>query len=341
MQSEFNLKPMSIGGILDLTFKIYRGNFVAISLYSLLIGGVASLVVNLLNSGASLFEASSLLPLLTQGASIDQILPTLTQAASAGDSILASIASLVVGIFVTPLVTGGITLIALGACYGKQYHGRNALQLIKGMVGKLIGTNLAMGVCIFAVMIVFAIVTFLMGLLMISAETAALFTIVMVLLVVALLLVFVPVSAFYFPVAIHEERFGFGAFFRSIGLFFSKFWRSLAVLLLSGLIVSVLQFTVSAVQAFFPAIVQAIISALLSGILQPVTLIAMVLLYMDILMRKEGLDLEMQAAEVNAPPADMFVPEKPFENDLAAASQPETPDATTFYASPEGEEKQE
>ena len=342
MHSKFNLKPMSVGGILDLAFKIYRGNFVAIILYSLLIGGVSSLVVSLLNAGPSLFAPSTLFSILAQGGSSEQLLYALSQYANTGGGMLASIANMAVSVLVTPFVTGGIIIIALGACYGERYDRSNALKSVKGMGGKLIGTNLALSVCLLGVLIVFIIVIFFVGTVAIGAGASLiLFVVMWLMLIVALITVIMPLSAFYFPVAIHEQRFGFRAFSRSIRLFFSKFWRSLGVTLLSGIIVSVLQWAVGAVLAFLPNIFYVIGTTLLNSLLTPVTLIVMVVLYLDVRMRTEGLDLEIQAAGLDDAAGNMFAREQAFAGNSYTNPQVGTADAPKFYIPTEAEEKQE
>lgn len=269
---DFTMEPMSAGEIIGRTFRIYRSNFSAMLLLCLLIGGVANLVVALLQLG--LADTGAAIGTLVEGDNLTTIM--------AGNNLLASALDLAVQIFVTPLVSGGIAFIALAVSHGET--DKNYFPRIMERYGNLVGTALAI-----------AAITFLIGLgvgffhvllmgVFVNSYAMAVFPPVVLMILLAM------VTVFAYPVAIHEDRYGFAWFGRSWGLMKCKFGKTLGIILLSGAIVYVVGWAVGAVTALLPPVVETVLDVAVTALLTPIPAIAMALLYLDIRMSTEGYD---------------------------------------------------
>jgi hypothetical protein len=99
-------------------------------------------------------------------------------------------------------------------------------------------------------------------------------------------------------------------FSRSWNLVKGQWWRTFGILLVVGILQSIISFALAALFAIVAAAattggvrlaVQAIGSTLLSTLVSPITTIAVVLLYFDLRVRKEGLDLDQLAQQSSGP----------------------------------------
>ena len=309
MQNSSSLRPMGIGTILDRTFKIYRQNFKDMLFFSLLIGSTVTLLVSLFNAGTSMSAGDMLLSplsgLIDNGFSINAVDDLLAMQGALAGGLLSSIANFIIAVFITPLVSGGISLITLSASL--EDGEKNFFKRIKPIWMKLVLTQLAAGVAFILAAIVFLI---LMGVINIPvmllsygsfSGPSAIMIVSIVLFALIYLLFIVAVYAFYcliFPVAVHENKFGFSAVGRTFSLFRRRFWKSTWLSVLSILMVGALELIALIILAFVPLIVSTAMSTIFMALLTPVTAIAFTLLYLDIRITKEGYDLELRAASL-------------------------------------------
>lgn len=306
---ENSLRPMDIGSIIDRTFRLYRNNFSAIILFALLIGGTANLIIALTRLGAGAFQTDSVFGALysgiMNGESASDILSNMPAAHQSGLPILSSFLSVLVYVFVSPLVTGGVVLITLSACNVRNGENGGYFSQVKKIYPKLIGTQLAM----FVVLVLFVIALMIpMVIILVAVAFGAsdyTFIYITTVIVVSLLAIlafvfFIPYFVMIFPVAIHENKFGFKPVGRTWKLFRKRFWKSIGVVLLTSVIVSALSMVVGTVVAFFPAFLNVLLSTAVTALLTPVSTIAVTLLYLDIRMTVEGYDLELRSAAIKS-----------------------------------------
>ena len=279
----YTMKPLRISGIIDQTFKIYRSNFKAIIVFALLIGGTVDLIVALLQLGSTAAQLTTPLGSLLSSENILDALISFSD--STRPSMLASLINIASFIFITPFVTGGITLITLNVAHGHSED--RYLPQALARYGKLIGVTLSLIPLFSLLIIVFIIISIIFSFL------PFLITITML----VSFCVFVILYLFAFPIALQEERYGFSWFGRAWSLFRRKVGKTVGLLLLTALLVSVLSFVLqSFFLIFLPPLIGAVIRITVASLLQPITTIAITLLYLDIRLSKEGYDLEMRAA---------------------------------------------
>ena len=304
MQNPSSLRSMSISAIIDRTFRLYRQNFKDIILFSLFIGGTASLVTMLLNVGITMSAGDILFnPLLDiiDGTDLIDSLSYLAGLQSALTSgIFYTLISIITGLFVYPIVYGGLSMVTLSAVFEEEE--KNFFRRVMSMYWKLFYTQFASGVMVIllSIALIILIAIIIIPITLISAGgsfTGAMIFAVILILVVSI--AFIALFTFFllvFPVAVHEQTFGFKAVGRAWSLFRRRFWKSFGLLVLSTLIVSVLSAIISSITSFLPLIVGSVTSTVLTAFLTPVITIAFALLYVDIRITVEGYDLELRAS---------------------------------------------
>jgi len=286
----FDMKPMSVSGIIDQTFKLYRGNFKAFILFALLIGGTANLIVALIQLGPGVVVLEAPVARIVNGQSLSDVFGLLGAYAGAGQpNLLASLLSLAAAVFIQPMVIGGINFIALSAAHGTAEV--RYLPQVWSRYGKLLGTFLAIFVLLIPIIAIFVII-FYIG--FISGGIGAKIIVSVAMIIAVLMLM--SISAFAFPVAIQEERYGFSWLSRAMRLFWYKKGKTIGLLLLTALLVQVLSFILRLIFSLLPPLFSTVGTILVTSLLQPVSIIAMTLLYLDIRIRAEGYDLEIRLA---------------------------------------------
>jgi hypothetical protein len=122
-----------------------------------------------------------------------------------------------------------------------------------------------------------------------------------VVIIVFFILIFVLMifAALAFPIAIQEDRYGFSWVPRALILFKNKIGKTIALVLLTGFLILVLQLILQTLFALFPPLVSTVGNVLVTALLQPVALIAYALLYLDIRITTEGYDLEILLAAMH------------------------------------------
>jgi hypothetical protein len=283
------MKPLGVIGILDQTIKLYRSNFKAFILFVLLIGGTANLIVSLIQLGAGITVLESPLQNLLAG---QFTLDTLVNSFGAAQpNWLASLLSILVAIFINPLVTGGVVFVALAASHGKIEQ--NYLSRVSSKYGKLVRTFLALMALLAGFVLAAVIILLIFAY---AASTAGIVVAAIALCVLGLVALLI--CAFAFPVAVQEDRYGFTWLPRAWRLFKSKAGKTVGLLLLTYLLVMVLELILQMIFTLLPPLISTIGTVLVGSLLEPIPLIAVALLYLDIRMRTEGYDLEIRLASL-------------------------------------------
>ncbi len=305
----FSFMPMGAGTIIDRAFRIYRRNFASIVLFSTLIGGSAALLLSLLRMGPAAFSSTSLTNILMGAINgdIDSVLEsyyTATQAVSTASTIgnvLSFPLGLLTTVLLTPLVTGGISLIAVSAFFGQSASPKEYLGRTKPFYGKLVATSLAQILVSILGVIVIVIPLLITTLVVIISDVASGAIIALIIIMaVATILAACLLTCFLtlvYPVVVHENRTGFGAVGRAWKLFRRKIWKTLGVSILAWGIVIALSTVLETLAMFLPMFFATVLSTVISTLLTPISIIVSVLLYLDIRMTTEGYDLELRAQQ--------------------------------------------
>ncbi len=306
------LQPLTLGTILGAAFQVIRRNPRPTFGISLLINGIIT-TLSLLALGAAL--ALSADPLLSS-TSDD---PSLSNLGLTGYQYLSTALNTVLSIAALAVLQGIISLEVARGTLGEKLRFRGLWQLTKGRIGALIGwaalSTSVVGVAVGGVgvgIVVFAIslgdtlgivVGILLGLLALLAFAA--------------LGVWLGTKFSLVPSALVLERAPFRlALRRSWSLTRGYFWRTFGIQALVSIIISVVSSIVTTpivflagiagvlmnpngdadatIQMFFATIaISNVFSALISAVTSVVSSATSALLYIDLRMRKEGLDLEL------------------------------------------------
>ena len=285
--NNITMKPMNVIGIIDQTIKLYRNNFKAIILFVLLIGGTANLIVALIGLGANAATLESPLSRLLQGEfSLETLMYSFIGAGGTGQSnAFSDLLDIIVSVFLYPLVAGGVTFIALTASHGTVEN--SYMSKVSPKYGSLLVTFLAM---------IALYLAFFIAVLILVALFSRLIFLAVIIIMGLFVFIALPLTAFCLPVAIQEERYGFAWLPRAWGLYKSKTGKTIGLLLLTFLFVQILTLVLTTLFALFPPLISTVGTVLITALLEPVTLIAAALLYLDIRMTAEGYDLELRLA---------------------------------------------
>ncbi|MCL1912610.1 MAG: hypothetical protein FWG10_01690 [Eubacteriaceae bacterium] len=302
---DFSLEPMGVGMLIDRSFKIYRSNFRSVIFFSLLIGGTFTMITSLINvnrmqSTQTLWSIFSELVYNFENPQnlIEEISNLNANTISPRSWVVSSLNS----VFIQPLVTGGLTLLVFNICTGRERPETPVgwFNLVKPLYSKIIGSQLALSVITLGIYFALILLVIILSLLFaFSSLPDFLVFIVMLALLLPSVLGTTVYSMLALPVAIAEERFGFKFIKRAFQLLFLRFWKSLGLMLATTTLVSIISSVFRMALAFLPPIFRAVLDAMISGLVSPVSVIASVLLYLDIRISKEGYDLELRNAMLN------------------------------------------
>lgn len=346
------LRPLSFGTILGSSFRVMRRNPGPTFGLSVLLYGFITIIY--VAAFASLIAFSIGRVSTASSGDIDEIL-----AGSVALVALSAIIPVGLAVVATAILQGIISLEVSRATLGEKLKTRGLWRLAKGRLGALIGYTAAVsGVAIVFVTIA-AFITFgafaLSGQSMVASSADAAAGVGMLLgsllLAFVIALVFIVVAAFFgtklafVPTVILLERLTIvGAVKRSWELTKGNFWRTLGIQLLIGVIINVASQVISAPVGFIMGIAGAlvnpnsdetayiwtiVITAGLGGILTAVVgAVGLVmqssaysLIYIDIRMRREGLDLEL-LRYVEAKQSGVGGVENPYLVDPGTAQAP-------------------
>lgn len=324
------LRPLTLGDILGGAFQVLRRNPKPTFGFALLMSLVTTFVVGIA-SGAIMFFA------------IDRIASAPTadrDAITAGTVALGGITLIVVSVMsvaLTTLVQGIIAIEVVRGALGEKHTLGGLWRVARGRLLALVAWTLLVFA---AVMVALLLIGGLVALVFIAAgTTAGIVTVVIAVLLVGLggtaLSLWLSTKLAFVPTAIVVERRSIvDAVRRSWRLTVGHFWRILGITLLVSIILSVALQIVSLPVSFLApfasilvnpndspeasiavTLVLTVLSLALLAVATAVTLVAQsavpALLYLDVRMRSEGLDLELQRF-VEDRAAGAPVPENPY-----------------------------
>jgi hypothetical protein len=270
------MRPLEIGDLLDETFRMYRRHF-------LLFGGI-SVILSIPSAALFGLALSSLSSLMrqTNGQALDLGFMTPLLAGFAG--------GLLVNLLFLPFSMGAITYAVCESALGRPVTAGGVLSGVLRRYFSLLGYWLLF------------VVSFYISLILCVVPVA--------------LWVWIFVGWIVVTPAMFVENIGLGgAFGRSWRLVQGRWWRTFLVLFLIAIIWYVAQFALGAFLqlgqlllqlVLAPFIALAISSAtgqIVAAVVNPILQIAVVLIYFDLRVRKEGLDLFQMAYQLNPPQA--------------------------------------
>jgi len=302
------LRPMSVGEILDGAFRAIRANPKATFGLSLLIMGVTAVIEAAV---IALIMNATLLPLLGQGAA-DVGMQSL------GTGLLASTVGAlfaVLGVFVASIVLTALLIVSVSeSVVGRVATIGQIWRAAKGQLWRLVGLTVLLALLSFVGLMVLAAAVAILTALLIQVFDASPFALVPVIFVAYLGFL---VAIAYFVVrfmlaspALMLERIGpAAAIGRSWRLSRGHFWRIFGIMILATLIVVILSVAmlvpVSALTSLVPvgpdtlvviSIVMNVLQVLVSALTTPFMAAVVALTYIDVRMRKEGLDVALARA---------------------------------------------
>jgi hypothetical protein len=294
---------MGLGEVLDGAFRLLRTNARSLVLvtaaFAVPLNFLTSFLTRDLLGGLTLDEASSdpaSAQTALEGSSVDQIAGT--------------VLSLLTTAIILPLVAGAISRIVAASYLGRTESAGDALRVLRRRGVALVVGWLLVHVIEFGPAIAVAI-----GMVLVAVAAGASGPGLVVLLLLSFLVALVwalmaTVRLVAVSPAIVEEGLGpIKGIRRSVGLTRGRFWSYLGIVVVSGLLASVLDGVLNTPSQIVGAIVGLdgvgwVIVAAGATVAQLVTtpFIAIVatLVYFDGRIRREGLDLEMMAAELEA-----------------------------------------
>lgn len=297
------LRPLSFGEFFDGAFRAIQHNPQVMFGLSLAVAVILSLIQAVLLGGALWGVGTDFDPAYPIGVGTDTLF------AISGASAVASIFSVIASIVLNGLLVLSVTQSVLG----RKVNISEVLSRVKGSILRLVGvTFLVSALTLTGVVIALA----LAGALVFAAVTAFNETnwVLVLILVVAFTALVAAISAFFYvrfgvaaPAVVMERVGVFQSMGRSWNLTKGYFWRNAFVLLLGtvivGAIAGVFSLPVSMLAGWAASLGQAgiwvsgimtlAVGALISALTTPFIASLSALLYVDLRMRKEGLDVEL------------------------------------------------
>ena len=305
------LRPLTLGTMLGASFQVMRRNPRPTFGLSLLFSSAVSVVTLVVIGGFAFFAFGRV-----QAASdSDEGSIIAGSILGGGLTLLIPIAG---GIVLTALLQGLISLEVARATLGEKFNTPGLLRMARGRIGALVGWSFAI---IGSVAVLFAVATLAVTLLIAFGDTVG--AVIGVLLAIGFVLIFTVVSVWIgtkvslVPSVLLLERATLrGAIVRSWTLTNRSFWKTLGIQMLVSVIISAASQVIT-----FPI---SLVSSLITGIVAPtadptatfvgigITYLVLIfvslvigavgtvmqsatatLIYLDLRMRREGLDLEL------------------------------------------------
>jgi hypothetical protein len=290
------LRPLGVGEVLDVAIKIYRARFgVMVRSVAVVLGPVfalSALIRISIPTGDNLLEDTQ--PGTTPDVDVDQIWAFL-----AGTVLIA-----VLGYMASQMATGACFKSVSGAYLDEDPDWRESLRFARSRLGPLLWLSFLMVVCLAPAFLA----CILPGLYLYVAWSVAA------------------------PVLLVEDVRGWSALKRSRQLVKGRFWPTVAVLILVGLLTGIVQGIFLGLAAgvvsvsgneVATAVADAIGQTAASALTTPLSAAVLAVLYFDLRVRKEGFDLELLARRLGVDPPTVpgidFVPPAP---PMAADDQP-------------------
>lgn len=263
------LRPLEIGDLLDETFRMYRRHFWLFAGISALLAipSAASQGINYYALFGSFFQATSTDPAALLGAN------------------LASLVVAIINVALLPFGYGAVTYAACESAVGRPVTPGRVFRAVLRRYFPLLG---------FWLLIIVMAVAF------------------------CLLPLWIWIWVCWVAVmpAMFVENIGLGAAMsRSWNLVQGRWWRTFLILFLlavvylvvgwtlSGFAVAALGISALVLSSFIVFAIVGAVSIIVSALVNPILQIALVLIYFDLRVRREGLDLFQMAYQLNAPAA--------------------------------------
>ena len=269
------LRPLEVGDLLDETFRIYRRHFLLFAAIAVILAIPSAALMSL----ALAWFATGLEQ--TSGTDLTPVLGFLASFAAAG----------IVSIFILPFTYGAITYAACESAMGRPVSAGGVFRGVLRRYFPLLGYWLLFNTFTMYIAIFLCVAPFILWVwvyVMWVAATPAMFV----------------------------ESIGLGqAISRSRSLVEGRWWRTFLILFLMAIVTYIVRLglngflTISEVPleaVLNPFLVSAIVqglATLLAALVTPVTQILIVLIYFDLRVRREALDLFQMAYRLAAPPA--------------------------------------
>lgn len=305
------LRPLSFGTLLGASFQVLRRNPRPIFGFALIVTAVVSLattvIVGLVTFGAITRIESAI------GDDVDAI-----AAGSVALIILAGLVGVALSLIATAVLQGVVSLEVARGTVGEKLRLGGLWRAARGRIGALIGWTLLITAAVTVVLVI--VILILVGLGVAGGAAGAIAAVLLGLLMfggLAVLGAWLSTRLALVPSALMIERLPLrAAIGRSWSLSIGFFWRTLGTLLLVAVILSVASniittpiqlvatlgggllnpnadpeaFTVTYLITMLALVVVSVIIGAISGVVQSATA---ALIYIDLRMRKEGLDLEL------------------------------------------------
>ncbi|ROR73740.1 glycerophosphoryl diester phosphodiesterase membrane domain-containing protein [Bogoriella caseilytica] len=320
------LRPLSVGEVLDGAFRAIRANPKATFGLSLLIMGVAALLTTVVTAAMTYaFALPAIDPLLTGGPFADPFGDPAASASQVGPALLALGLTLLISLLFTwiasTILTGLLMHSTSQAVIGRTASISEIWRLARGQLLRLFALTIVEAVILFTVYVVViaAAAGAIGGAAVVLGDGPWSIVAILLLVFVAILAVVVVLGFFVIRLALATpslmlERLGpLAAIKRGWQVSRKHFWRLLGILLLAGIIVAIISYAVaipfSAAFMFVESaealtillLVQTAFSVLAMALTTPYFAAVTALAYIDLRMRKEGLDVTLaQSAEAQA-----------------------------------------
>jgi hypothetical protein len=292
-ESKTNLRPQTVGGLLDTTFRLYRRHFVSLLVLTVCIYLPYMILESIFNIHTQTLLSRMLQnvqdPALVQQQLISQI-PSLA---------FVLLFAIISGFVVIPLLYGSILHIVVSVQYDGQEVPIGRWQAFRHAWRRLLpvlGTNVVRWLIYVVASAVAGGVIVGVGVLLSALKltpTAVGVAVVLLTLTAVVGLIWLTVKlAFVSSVALEEGISFIAAIRRSSELSRGNLWRIIGYFLVVQLIIFVVSLGFGLLFSLVPAIIfQSILTDLVGVIITPFSLLAMANLYLDLRVRTEAPDL--------------------------------------------------
>lgn len=303
------LRPLNLGEILDGGFRAIRANPKVMFGLSLLVLGIAS-VIEAVVLVVFLGQAMPVLdPALLEGSA------TASEALGVGPGSVLGLLAAAVAVFLATIVLTGLLIISVSqSVLGRVVSIGEVWTRARGRLGALVGLTLLIGVAATIAITLVVVVSALLigGLATALGDSAGVLVLLGLLIFAAAVVATAWLSiklALAAPVLVLERASVMTSLRRSWSLTAGHFWRIFGSLVLSSIIVSVISYALMVVPTLITAlvatspdaivtatVVTTVLSVLISAATTPFLAAVLALVYIDVRMRKEGLDVELARA---------------------------------------------
>ncbi|MGO9343443.1 MAG: DUF3824 domain-containing protein [Acidimicrobiales bacterium] len=306
------LRPMSVGEILDASFKVYRRNFVNMAKAILVVAVPFGLLSALIRASVS-----------TSATTISNISTSSTNPTPSASALAANLTTDLVSILAAAVSTAVIYRVVGSAYLGNPSSWREAV------LGGLRKAHSVLWVTLLSIMGYAAMVVIPAVVIVLLAAHSAGFGVlagfVLGVPAICALVWFWVISQLAIPSLMFEGYKGTKALARASRLVRHLWWRSFGCMVLVSLIVGVLSGVVAGVivgilLAFSSSDLATIVVLFVSGVLTtvlftPITASAYLVLSIDLRVRKEGYDIQLLASQLGSQPGSSalsFLPRPPL-----------------------------